>query len=293
MRKIIFTFASLLLVAQLHTTARAQETKQPAFTLHSRVTQYLQEGNTRTLKEVRYVSSGGSFRAVYINEDGSPYTERVFEPGRGFFNVHHNYRMIVKNRSNPPETATTPPPTVEQLRASPNFVRTEEVLGRTTYLHRIKDDETGAPLFDYYFTPELGRVPLKTVDYLQGKVFSVTEPVSITFGEPDATQLKAPDYEVAERMPISGGVLNGKAISKPTPAYPPIAFTNARPSGVVTVQVLVNEDGTVRWAKAVGGHPLLQQAAVEAARKARFAPTRLEGQPIKVAGVVTYNFVLR
>jgi protein TonB len=292
LRKIIFTLASLLLAAQLHAPARAQETKQPAFTLHSRVTQYLKEGNARTLKEVRYVSSGGGFRAVYINEDGSPYTERVFEPGRGFFNVHHSYRMIVKNRSSPPETATTPPPTVEQLRASPNFVRTEEVLGRTTYLHRIKDDETGAPQIDYYFTAELGRVPLKTVDYLQGKVFSVTEPTSIAFGEPDAAQLKLPDYELAERMPISGGVLNGKATHKPAPDYPAEALA-ARAQGVVTVQILVNEDGTVKFARATYGHELLRPAAVEAARKARFAPTRLEGQPIKVAGVVTYNFVLR
>jgi protein TonB len=59
------------------------------------------------------------------------------------------------------------------------------------------------------------------------------------------------------------------------------------------VQILVNEDGTVKTARAVGGHPLLQQAAVAAARKARFSPTLLSGQPVKVAGVITYNFVLR
>ena len=91
-------------------------------------------------------------------------------------------------------------------------------------------------------------------------------------------------------MPISGGVLNGKAIHKPLPDYPAVRGANPPPSGVVTVQVLVNEDGTVRWAKAVGGHSLLQQAAVAAARKTRFSPTLLSGQPMKVAGVVTYEF---
>jgi len=91
---------------------------------------------------------------------------------------------------------------------------------------------------------------------------------------------------------VSGGVLNGKAISKPQPAYPPIAKA-ARASGTVTVQILVDESGRVVSASAVGGHPLLQQAAVSAARQARFSPTLLSGQPVKVSGVITYNFVLQ
>ena len=91
---------------------------------------------------------------------------------------------------------------------------------------------------------------------------------------------------------ISGGVLNGKAISKPQPAYPPIAKA-ARASGTVTVQVLVDEQGRVVSAHAVSGHPLLQQSAVSAARQARFSPTLLSGQPVKVSGVITYNFVLQ
>ena len=92
--------------------------------------------------------------------------------------------------------------------------------------------------------------------------------------------------------PVSGGVLNGKAISKPQPAYPPIAKA-ARASGTVTVQILVDESGRVVSASAVSGHPLLQQAAVAAARQARFSPTLLSGQPVKVSGVITYNFVLQ
>ena len=90
---------------------------------------------------------------------------------------------------------------------------------------------------------------------------------------------------------VSGGVLNGKAISKPQPAYPPIAKA-ARASGTVTVQILVDESGRVVSASAVSGHPLLQQAAVSAARNARFSPTLLSGQPVKVSGVITYNFKL-
>jgi len=91
---------------------------------------------------------------------------------------------------------------------------------------------------------------------------------------------------------VSGGVLNGKAISKPQPAYPPIAKA-ARAQGTVTVQIVVDESGRVISASAVSGHPLLQQAAVAAARQARFSPTLLSGQPVKVSGVITYNFVLQ
>ena len=61
----------------------------------------------------------------------------------------------------------------------------------------------------------------------------------------------------------------------------------------MTVQIVVDESGRVISASAVSGHPLLQQAAVAAARQARFSPTLLSGQPVKVSGVITYNFVLQ
>ena len=102
----------------------------------------------------------------------------------------------------------------------------------------------------------------------------------------------APTPPPKPKTVVSGGVLNGKAISKPQPTYPPIAKA-ARAAGTVTVQILVDESGRVVSASAVSGHPLLQQAAVAAARNARFSPTLLSGQPVKVSGVITYNFVLQ
>jgi TonB family protein len=89
---------------------------------------------------------------------------------------------------------------------------------------------------------------------------------------------------------ISGGVLNDKAISLPKPPYPPIARA-AKASGTVVVQVTIDENGNVISARAVSGHPLLQAAAIAAARSAKFSPTRLSGQPVKVTGLITYNFV--
>ncbi|MGI9065315.1 MAG: energy transducer TonB [Pyrinomonadaceae bacterium] len=99
-----------------------------------------------------------------------------------------------------------------------------------------------------------------------------------------------PPKPTPPRAPISGGVLNGKAISLPKPAYPPIA-RQAHASGTVVVQVTIDENGNVISAQAVSGHPLLRAVAAAAARGARFSPTKLSGQPVKVTGVITYNFV--
>lgn len=90
---------------------------------------------------------------------------------------------------------------------------------------------------------------------------------------------------------ISGGVLNGKAVSLPKPEYPAAALA-VRASGTVNVQVLIDENGDVISATAASGHPLLRAAAVDAARLAKFTPTLLEGNAVKVSGVVTYNFAL-
>jgi TonB family C-terminal domain len=90
--------------------------------------------------------------------------------------------------------------------------------------------------------------------------------------------------------PISGGVLNGKVRNKVVPPYPPAARA-VRAAGTVTVQVTVDESGNVISASAVSGHPLLRAAAAQAARGTKFSPTLLSGQPVKVTGVITYNFV--
>jgi protein TonB len=92
------------------------------------------------------------------------------------------------------------------------------------------------------------------------------------------------------QAPLSAGVLNGSSLSMPEPAYPAIARA-ARASGAVSVEVTVDEAGNVIAAHAISGHPLLQAAAVTAARQASFRPTRLNGEPVKVNGLLVYNFV--
>jgi TonB family protein len=90
--------------------------------------------------------------------------------------------------------------------------------------------------------------------------------------------------------PVNVGVLNGRAVNLPTPAYPQQA-RDLRASGRVTVQVFVDASGNVSSAKAVSGHPLLRQAAEAAARQSRFNPILVNNQAVAATGVLVYNFV--
>jgi periplasmic protein TonB len=98
--------------------------------------------------------------------------------------------------------------------------------------------------------------------------------------------------EVKPPVTRSMGVVNGMATHLPKPVYSSIAKA-ARAFGTVTVQVLIDENGKVVSARALSGNPLLLRESVQAAYQARFTPTTLSQQPVKVSGVITYNFVLQ
>jgi TonB family protein len=116
----------------------------------------------------------------------------------------------------------------------------------------------------------------------------IDEPPSLA-PPPPAANKNDTSSSTSKRAPISGGVLNSKALSLPAPAYPPAARA-VKAAGTVVVQVTVDESGNVISAHAVSGHPLLQAAAVAAARGAKFSPVKLSGEPVKVNGMITYNF---
>jgi TonB family protein len=89
---------------------------------------------------------------------------------------------------------------------------------------------------------------------------------------------------------VKSGVINGGAKSLPAPNYPPAAKAS-RITGPVPVRIVFDERGEVLAAEVIAGHPLLRQAALEAACRARFEPVLIEGKPVKVTGIVTYMFV--
>ena len=86
-------------------------------------------------------------------------------------------------------------------------------------------------------------------------------------------------------------VEKGALIEAPHPVYPEEA-KKQKIEGTVAVTITIGEDGNVIFAKAKSGPEPLYGASQEAAYKARFKPTTKDGKPVKVAGVMSYNFVL-
>jgi Gram-negative bacterial TonB protein C-terminal len=111
------------------------------------------------------------------------------------------------------------------------------------------------------------------------------EPAAPTNPPPNSPQ-NQPQQPGQKRPPIAGGILNGKAIYLPLPEIPA-----GEKAGVVMVQILVDEQGMVIDARAISGPVALHAAAVNAARFARFSPTMLMGEPVRVQGTLAYNFV--
>lgn len=120
---------------------------------------------------------------------------------------------------------------------------------------------------------------------------SKNTPLVIDTTPPPPSKKKAESVAPKKDTIVSKGVITGQATSLPKPAYPTIA-KNAHVSGEVRLQVVVDETGKVISANVISGHPLLSGAARQAAMQARFKPTTLSGDPVKVTGIITYNFSL-
>ena len=116
-----------------------------------------------------------------------------------------------------------------------------------------------------------------------------TAPVTIT--DPPPPPPPPPPTPTPTRVIKISRVLNSEAKLLPKPTYPRMAI-QIHLQGTVAVQVLIDETGKVVSAKAVSGHPLLVPEAVRAATGARFSPTIIGDQAVKISGVITYNFVL-
>jgi protein TonB len=111
--------------------------------------------------------------------------------------------------------------------------------------------------------------------------------IRVDMDPPPPAPTQKPKPAVVQRK-----VINGDALWLPKPPYPPIA-KELGIQGTVNVQVLVDETGKVISAKAVAGNPALARAAQQAALKARFSPTMIGEQAVKVSGMIIYNFVLQ
>lgn len=112
-----------------------------------------------------------------------------------------------------------------------------------------------------------------------------TEPDPI----PDPPPVIKKPVEARPPTIVSEGVINGKATFLPKPPYPAAAVA-INLQGKVDVQVTIDENGKVVSAKAVSGNGIFRAGAERAAWQAKFSPTYLGKMPVKVTGVIVYNF---
>lgn len=132
-------------------------------------------------------------------------------------------------------------------------------------------------------TVDTGRVGEETVG-------STSAPHETTVSEIVKDSTPPPPIVKSAPPPMkSGGVMNGKATYLPNPPYPRTAQAVGA-AGIVNVQITIDEEGNVISSKAISGHPLLRQTAESSAWKARFSPTYLSRVPVKVTGVIVFNF---
>ena len=112
----------------------------------------------------------------------------------------------------------------------------------------------------------------------------VTVPV---FVAPAQAQQKQADLPKIIRK--ANNALLASAINRVEAVYTPAALM-ARAIGTVSVEVSIDESGSVTSARAVAGHPLLREAAVDAARGWTFQPTVMQGKPVKVVGTLPFTY---
>ena len=280
---------SLFVVGLFYVDAMGQQQRRyPPFTSVTRQTEYDATGmQIHISTSIRYESSNGDWRVV--SKSGGDEYATLYRRGRGVYQSNSRTYRLIRESAHAPGC---PLRTAEQLRSDPKFKRTEEVLGLTAYV-LVYDYPPRNLQIEHYFVPELGGgTPFKQVTtYKNGPKF-VSEPISVTMGEPAETDVTGPDYFVIEQPPIFLKNIGEQLISKPDPEYPHEALAQGL-AGAVNVTVTIDETGRVILAASLPGAPQsLRQAAVEAAYKASFKPALANETPVVAKGIITYQFVL-
>jgi protein TonB len=95
----------------------------------------------------------------------------------------------------------------------------------------------------------------------------------------------------SQPLHISSGVSAGMLIAPIRPVYPAIAKA-AHIEGMVVVEAIITRTGTIESLHVVSGPMMLQSAAIDAIRAARYQPYRLNGEATEVQTTITVNFCM-
>lgn len=177
--------------------------------------------------------------------------------------------------------------TIADLNGTAQFFVTRRRLYAIVALSTKKEEPLQEKFLSSLVIPEKSSEPQATVAAKPEPQDAPVKPAQSQSVPAKPVDPETPEGEPGKTKPppISGGVLNGKALTLPNPEHPAVDA-----SGTVVVQVLIDEGGAVIQATALSGPQALREAAVNAARAATFSPTRLNGESARVMGVLTYNF---
>jgi protein TonB len=109
---------------------------------------------------------------------------------------------------------------------------------------------------------------------------------------PPSQQPPTPPTLKTELFRQGGDVQAANLIYQVKPVYPPIAI-QTRVQGAVVLEAIISKEGMIESLRVISGHPLLNQAALDAVKQWRYRPTLLNGSPVPVITNVTVIFSLR
>lgn len=121
-----------------------------------------------------------------------------------------------------------------------------------------------------------------------GKPTKSTVILTVTVGKAYKASLETKDVKDSDYIDVD--VINGRAVSLPRPAGWPVGN---RTGGSVSVDVLVDKGGSVESAGVISGPKDFHELSRDAACRAKFSPTLINGKPVMVTGRITYNFLPR
>jgi protein TonB len=180
----------------------------------------------------------------------------------------------------PPRAPVPPPPpiridtrssTATPAPAVPNTVRSTPL----------------APTLIHLTGPAVEAPPLPAVN--MGDAHSPLPP-GINISVPGPTVTVAPAAKPSSKLvTLSSGITAGHLLAAIRPEYPAIAKA-VHIEGSVIIDAVISRSGAIESAQVLSGPMMLQRAALDAVRQARYHPFLLDGQPTEVQTTITINF---
>src|SRR5215470_3898731 len=188
-------------------------------------------------------------------------------------------RMLMAAIVAPPPPPPPPPPPAPVVKTVPRVseivngeLRTPSKIPKK--IEMIREDEAPPPSTGVV-GGVVGGVPGGSAGGVIGGLISSTAP--------------PPRVAAPQKLRISSGVAEGNLVNKVEPQYPQMAKV-AHVQGDVILQALISKSGAIENLRAVNGHPILIQAAMEAVKQWKYKPYLLNGEPVEVETTITVKF---